>query len=552
MKDRILDGSLASIIKWGKMDHFYNVPKRLILLLEETLGRIEGKTEQLIDLKEISFNVPNPQMKKETIDLLGEVVGKPHISTSTYDRVRLSCGYSYYDVIRLRLGEIGNFPDVVVFPERHEEIQEILRLSHEKRIPIVPVGGRTGVTQASETKYGGIALDLTRRMNKILEMDEKSLTIRCQAGIMLPDLETYLNKRGFMMGHFPQSFEHSSLGGSIATRGAGQQSTKYGKIEDMVFGLRLATPIGEKKTVELPASAMGPDLVRVIAGSEGTLGIITEALMKIHSYLPETQEFSSFLFKDFACGLAAIREIMQYGVTPATVRLSDAEETRILTQLETTSKKKRSIISRSIEKVAKKYLKRKGYLENPSLCILEFEGEKEIVKLTQSKSHQICKIWDGFYLGKRPAKEWHANRFELPYLRDDLMDLGVLVDTLETAALWNSIERLHEAVRKVLSNHAPIIMTHCSHCYRGGASLYFTYLAKRKKKQEAQQILDIQNDVLAVLEEEKCALSHHHGIGRAFKKWFADHAEADVIVALKRLWDPHNIMNPGNLVDFNP
>ncbi|MFX0116085.1 MAG: FAD-linked oxidase C-terminal domain-containing protein, partial [Candidatus Hodarchaeota archaeon] len=200
--------------------------------------------------------------------------------------------------------------------------------------------------------------------------------------------------------------------------------------------------------------------------------------------------------------------------------------------------------------LVKSYLKRIGYMENACLLILEYEGEKEIVRLTRSKSHQISKKWKGFSIGKRAAKEWYRNRFELPYLRDNLMDVGVLVDTLETAAPWSRIEGLYNTATGTLRKHADIVMTHCSHCYREGASLYFTYLAKRKIGQETQQILDIQHDFLTVLEDQKCALSHHHGIGRAFRKWFANHAEADVIVAMKRLWDPNNIMNPGNLIDF--
>jgi len=554
MKERISPDSLGSIIKWGRLNHFYSIPDQLIPLLQQMIGLdLNEQYEQLSELTDISIlSIPACKLDEHHLQSLKEVVGENNVTTSAFERGRLSTGYSYYDVIRLRLGQITQFPDIVAYPANHNEVQAIIDYANEHKIPIVPVGGRTGVTEASELPNGGITLDLTKRMNKILGFDEKSLTVQCQSGIMLPDLEAYLNEHGFMMGHFPQSFEHSSLGGSIVTRGAGQQSTKYGKIEEMVFGLRLATPVGEKRTVELPASAMGPDLVRVICGSEGTLGIITEATMKVHSYLPETREFSSFLFKDFSSGLDAIRMLMQYGVTPATVRLSDPEETRILTQLGTTSHKKPSIISTVKERLAKKYLKWKGYINGASLLILEYEGEKEIVRLTRSKSHQICKKWGGFYLGRRAAKEWWQSRYELPYLRDSLMDIGVLVDTLETATHWSRIERLYNEVTKTLHKHAEIVMTHCSHVYPRGGALYFTYLTKRKKGQEAQQILDIQHDVLTVLEEEKCALSHHHGIGHAFKKWFASHAEAEVIIALKRLWDPNSIMNPENLVDYQP
>ncbi|MFX0206697.1 MAG: FAD-binding oxidoreductase [Candidatus Hodarchaeota archaeon] len=542
--------SLASIIKWGKLDHFYRVPKQLIPILEDMIGLDpDDQYEHYENLKELNVALPPPKLDKVSIAKLEDIVGKRNISTRDYDRVWCATGWSYYDVIRLRLGQINTFPDVIIYPATHDEVQAILTFTHDNKIPIIPLGGRTGVTQASETFHGGIVIDLSKRMNKILELDEKSLTVRCQAGIMLPDLEAYLNEKGYLLGHFPQSFEESTLGGSIVTRGAGQQSTKYGKIEDMIFGLLMATPIGTKRTVELPACAMGPDLCRVIAGSEGILGVVTEATMKIHPYLPQTRDFATFIFKNFSDGLSAIREIMRYGVTPATVRLSDPEETSLLTRLETTRKKK-STISSTLEKIIKKYLARKGYLDEACLLILEFEGEGEIVKLTKSKSKSFCKKWGGFSIGKRAAKEWWANRFELPYLRDDLMDLGILVDTIETAAPWSRIESLYNAVIKILREHAEIIMTHCSHCYREGGALYFTFVTKRKRGQEAQQILDIQQDVLTVFEKEKCALSHHHGIGRMAKKWFMNHPEAEVMIALKKLWDPNNIMNPGNLIDF--
>ncbi len=547
---RISKESLASIIKWGELDHFYRVPEQLIPILQELIDLdLTEEYEHYVDLTEIDMQLPPPNLDPEVLTDLKEIVGEKNFSLHNYDRVWCSVGWSYYDVIRLRLRQIDSFPDVVIYPNNHDEVQAVLKYANERKIPIIPLGGRTGVTQASETPYGGITLDLTRRMNKVVKLDENSLTVRCQAGIMLPELESYLNEKGYLLGHFPQSFEKSTLGGSIVTRGAGQQSTKYGKIEDMIFYLLLATPVGTKSTVELPACAMGPDLCRVIAGSEGTLGIVTEATMKIHPYLPQTRDFSSYIFKNFRDGLSAIREIMRYGVTPATVRLSDPEETSLLTKLETTQKKKSKFAS-AIEKVMKRYLARKGFLNEACLLILEFEGEKEIVKLTKSKSKSFCKKWGAFSIGNRAAKEWWANRFELPYLRDDLMDLGILVDTIETAAPWSRIESLYQSTVRTLRNHAEVIMTHCSHCYREGAALYFTYVTKRKKGQEAQQILDIQQDVLTVFEEEKCALSHHHGIGRMAKKLFMKHSEAEVIIALKNFWDPNNIMNPGNLIDF--
>ncbi len=549
MEKKISKGSLASIIKWGKLNHFYPVPDQLIPLIEEFLGPIDSNIEQLSNLEEITLSIPSPQLKSEIVNEVKQIVGNSNVSTDDYDRVWCSVGYSYYDVIRLRLGEFETFPDIVVYPKDHDEVQAIVNLANTNKIPVIPIGARTGVTQASESVGSGIALDLTKNMKQILALDETSLTIRCQAGIMLPELENYLNEHGFMLGHFPQSFEYTSLGGSIATRGAGQQSTKYGKIEDMVLGLRLATPAGEKHTVEFPASAMGPDLVRVIAGSEGTLGIITDVLLTIHQYLPQTRDFSSFLFKNFTDGISAIREIMQYGVVPATVRLSDPEETQLLTKLGTTGHRKRSKLSEIKEKLGMKYLRWKGYFETPCLLILEYEGEKEIVRLTRSKSHEICKKWKGFSMGRRPGKEWWSSRYELPYLRDDLMDLGILVDTLETATSWSRAEEIHEAVTQVLRKHCGIVMAHISHVYRGGGAIYFTYLAKRSEN-PVQQILDIQQDVLTTLNEEKAALSHHHGIGRAFKKWFMNYSEAEVIIGLKKLWDPNNIMNPGNLIEY--
>jgi alkyldihydroxyacetonephosphate synthase len=387
-------------------------------------------------------------------------------------------------------------------------------------------------------------------MNRILSIDLISNTARVQAGIRGPDLEAQLNRRGFTLGHFPQSFEFSTLGGWIATRSAGQSSTKYGKIEQMVVSLRMVTPRGVVEPPAVPAEAAGPSLLHCLIGSEGIFGIITEAVIRLHP-VPPHRAFASYLFPDFLSGVGAVRAMMQAGIRPAVVRLSDPEETAMAAVL---SRPRRAPFK---DILGRWYVRWRGFdLDQGTLLILIFEGDKAEVAAARRQAHRLFR--GALYLGTRPSRLWMRVRFLHPYLRDELMDRSVLVDTLETAATWERLPRLHSEVRhaiaKAIGRTAPgaLVLTHLSHAYRDGASLYFIFMARQHRGHEGEQWQLIKDAATEAILEHGGALSHHHGIGRMHKVWvprYLGPRSTMFLEGLKGQWDPQHIMNPGKLID---
>jgi alkyldihydroxyacetonephosphate synthase len=362
-------------------------------------------------------------------------------------------------------------------------------------------------------------------------------------------LEAELNSAGFTLGHFPQSFEFSTLGGWIATRSAGQNSTKYGKIEHMVVSLRLVTPTGILGSPLVPADAVGPSLLQCLIGSEGALGVITEAVMRVHP-LPQSRAFAAYLFPDFNSGTAGVRDLLQAGLRPAILRLSDPDETAMALLL---SKSPQPSLK---ERLGYWYVRFRGFdLENSSLLILIFEGTRCLVSAASREARRHLR--SGLFLGASPAQMWMKSRYHHPYLRDDLMDLSVMVDTLETAAPWNKLPALYEAVRSTLTDAiaktAPsaLVFCHLSHAYPDGASLYFTFMARQESGRELEQWKLVKEAVTEAILEHGGALSHHHGIGTMHKPWLQSYLGQEgvaLVGELKQKMDPKNIMNPGKLI----
>jgi alkyldihydroxyacetonephosphate synthase len=385
-------------------------------------------------------------------------------------------------------------------------------------------------------------------MNMVLDVDAVSLTASVEAGISGPKLEDELNKRGFMLGHFPQSFQFSVLGGWIATRSAGQVSTKYGKIEDMIESLTLISPVGRLDTKAVPASASGPELKQVLIGSEGTLGIITKAKLRIHR-VPEVRRYEGLMFKSFRDGINAIRETMQSGLIPAMMRLSDPDETTISLML-------------SSQGVATKLglwlLERLGYAPSQEcVMILGVEGDHTTVKTERQVAVAACKRNGAFAIGKGVGSTWLNERFELPYLRDVLLDHCILVDTLETATTWDKLETLHGAIKKSIEEAIAemgvtgLAFAHVSHAYSDGASIYYTLVAPQVKGKEVEQWLRIKKAATDCIMRNGGTLSHHHGIGRDHAPWIKQELGENglaLLRAIKKQLDPKGIMNPGKLV----
>jgi alkyldihydroxyacetonephosphate synthase len=486
------------------------------------------------------------------------IVGGDNVRDDAYERASHARGKSYHDLLHLRAGRIDDAPDAVVYSRSADEVVRVLQWAESQKIAIIPFAGGSsvvgGVTGSRGNFTASVALDVTS-MNKMISVDDVSLTATAEAGIYGVDLEMALGAKGYKLGHHPQSFEFSTLGGWIAARGAGQQSNRYGRAEKWFLGGEVATAKGLWRLPALPASAAGPDLRALIAGSEGAFGIITQATFRIH-HLPAASDYSAFLFPDFASGANAIRQIVQAEIPVASMRLSDADETYFFQAFgkvgQTPTLK---------DKVQAAFLKTMGLSERPCALMLGLESDGATVAFARKAARALVKASKGVSVGRGPAQRWYQGRFHGPYLRDPLMDRGIGIDTLETATNWSNVERLREAVRgaidKAMRDSAPakggrgIVMAHISHSYPDGASLYFTFLFPRDVKNDVAQWRAIKTAASDAIARAGGTISHHHGVGEDHVPWLEAEKGATgigVLRAIKRELDPAGVLNPGKLV----
>jgi len=535
---------------WGREDDSYTLtdPHRFWSFLEQALGPLQP-SRRVSSPNEISL--PPSRLTTADLDTLIDLFGKSNVTIENSARLSHALGKSYLDLLKIRLAQIHTAPDAVLFPEDEDQIQAVLAIASERGWAVVPFGGGTSVVGGVEPPSHDqpvLTLDL-QRMNRVLGIDRASNTARVQSGIRGPILEKELNAEGYTLGHFPQSFEFSTLGGWIATRSAGQNSTKYGKIEHMVVSLRLITPTGVINSATVPAEAVGPSVLHLLIGSEGTLGVITEAVVRLHPYPPH-RAFASYLFPDFASGVAAVRRMLQADLRPAVLRLSDPEETEMAVLLGTSKS------SSFREKLGYWYIRSMGFdLRKGALLLLIFEGTRSLVSVQKREAHRL--VGSALALGKIPARKWMKDRFRHPYLRDALLDRSVMVDTMETAASWEKLPQLYTAVRQALSDSllttAPgaLVFTHLSHGYPDGASLYFTFMARQQEGREFEQWQSVKIAATEAVLKHGGALSHHHGIGTMHKDWMQTYLGQEcltMLAQLKKKTDPAYIMNPGKLL----
>jgi len=500
-----------------------------------------------------------PGASPRLLDELVAAVGRDYVRTDQRSRVFHSLGRSYRDLIRLRSGRIPAPPDAIVYPADHDQTVRVLEVAARHHAAVVPFGGGSSVVGGVELNpelRPNICLDLTR-LDRILAVDGSGLTVRAQAGIFGPDLEEALARAGFTLGHFPQSFEFSTLGGWIATRGAGHKSTKYGKIEDLVLALRLALPGGELVTPRVPAAAAGGDPTALLIGSEGALGVITEAEMKIRPR-PQSEWFASFFFPSFEAGLAAVRRIMAQGLRPAMLRLSDSvETTALLAEAEAGSGS--SLRRFLLKEIGPRYLDLRGVgLNKACLLLAAGEGRTGRTRAEKSAVARVCRAHGGVGAGGSPTRLWHKTRYASPYLRDELITRGIFIETLETAAAWNNVFDLYGKVREEIgralawSGVTGLVMTHLSHAYPQGGNLYFTFLAPMVQGREEEQWRRVKNAATQAILDGGGALSHHHGVGRDHKPWISHYwgqGLVKVFQAAKTQLDPLALLNPGVVFD---
>lgn len=475
------------------------------------------------------------------------------IAADDEQRLIHTYGKSFPDLFRVRRGIVANAPDLVLFPESHEEVERIVAAARQTGVRLVAFGGGTNIVGGVEhldPSAVRVTLDM-RRMNRVLDIDRHSWTATIQAGAPGPKLEDDLQALGFSLGHMPDSFEFATLGGWLATRSAGMQSDAYGKIEDMVVALKLVSPAGTLTTKLTPKSAAGPDLDQVVVGSEGVLGVITEAVMKVHPN-PAVKDYHGVLFPDFESGSEAIREVIGRRAAPTMFRLQDVDETQLAFSMKSPS----TGISGFIQSQVKKYLKAKGYAQ-PCLMMVGFEGEADYTAEMRRKVLPMLKKHRGFHLGNSVGKTWAKNKFAVPYLRDILMNHGCMVDVAETAAVWSKLMPLYHAARNTIKEqfkkegYPGYIGCHISHSYVDGASLYFTFAARQIAGQEFEQYYRFKRLITQTFMENGGTLTHHHAVGYEHRPWMERELSRpglEILRGLKRALDPDNIMNPGKLI----
>ena len=467
----------------------------------------------------------NCVFSKKIIGQLNSIVPEG-VSDREVDRVTYSKDYWPITLRWLLDGKLPALPDCIVWPEKVQQVSEIVRLANIEKIPIVPFGEGSGVVGGAIPIRGGIVVDM-KKMDRVIEIDDLGLMITVQTGINGMNLERYLNRKGYTMGHMPQSIYCSSLGGWLACRAAGQFSTKYGKIEDMVVALEAVLPDGTIiKSKPVPRSSTGPQVEQLFLGSEGRFGIITEATLKIWPY-PEERSMLSFAFDDVYHALEAVRKIMRKNVYPAVVRIYDKNET------------------------LRHFYETKG-AKDKCMLILLMEGDKKLVKLENEISEITCKDEGGIACGDEPVHHWLETRFNVKE-SSEFTPRGFIFDTVEVSVGWKNAQNLYETVIASMRKIGGVVVAsgHASHFYPQGVCFYFTFGGIPPKNATPFTFYkSVWDAIMKACLEEQGSISHHHGIGLIRAKWLEKEIgeRMQMLKKIKSVIDPHNIMNPGKMV----
>jgi len=480
---------------------------------------------------------------------LVEAVGEENVFGDDEDRLRHAVGRGYVDLARVRNGALDAAPDAVLMPPTASALQRVLEVSAAEGIAVVPFGGGTSVVGGVEPVRGGhdrlISLDLGALRDVIV--DERSLTARLGAGLRGPEAETALARFGLTLGHFPQSFEYATIGGFAATRSAGQASSGYGRFDALVSSVRLLAPAGELATLETPHTASGPALRELVIGSEGVLGVIPDVTVRVRP-APPVKRYEAWMVESFEAGSEIVRALAQGPGLPEIIRVSDEEETEGSLALSGP----RGLSGRLFG----------GYLglrkrRGGALVIVGFEGDEEHVARKRAFTVRALRNGGAAYLGQAAGRAWEHGRYQGPYLRDTLMEMGAMVETLETSHTWSRLEELHTAVsgaiRAALTEQGTpgLVFCHLSHAYADGASLYFTFISRSRRGAEVEQWRAVKQAASQAIVAHGGTITHHHAIGRDHRPYMeaeVGRTGLDVLCVVKEQLDPAGIMNPGKLL----
>lgn len=525
---------------WGDETFTYPMPASAAGFLERNVGTPAPSRDAT--LEQVVASVPASRL-----------AAHPLIELDALSRVLHARGQSLPDWIALRSGRIGVFPDGVAYPSSNEQVRELLTFAASTGTHLIPYGAGSSVVghvNVVPSDAPVLTVDMTH-MSALLSFDEISGLATFGAGVLGPDLEATLHARGFTLGHFPQSFELSSLGGWIVTRSTGQQSQGYGRIEKLFAGGRLEAPVGTWILPPFPASAAGPDYREVVTGSEGRLGILTEATLRV-THLPEREEFHALFFPDFTSGLAAVREMLQAHVPLSMTRMSTPQETETTLALAGHDK---------LIEWLKRYLRLRGVGAQRCMLIVAATGSHALVRFALGEAFAIAGKYHAVYVGQTLGKEWKKGRWRTPYLRNNLWEAGYALDTLETATQWSNIPHMIEAIEGALRpglegmGEQVLVFTHLSHLYPWGSNIYTTYVYRIPANGDPEETLRRWKELKTATSHAIVAaggtITHQHGIGLDHLPYLATEKGELCMQSLQDLthrFDPDGIMNPGKLI----
>jgi alkyldihydroxyacetonephosphate synthase len=524
---------------WGDEATIYHLPESARHFLESKVG--EGSNIPDVTFERAVVAVPPSRLKPFT-----------RLSLDSADRLYHARGQSLPDWVALRQGRIDVYPDGIAYPASDKDVRDLFTYAKRSGARLIPFGGGTSVVGHINPRaidFPTLTIDLSH-MQRLLDFDETSHLATFEAGVCGPDLEQLLTERGCTLGHFPQSWELSTLGGWIATRSSGQQSYHYGRIEDLFAGGHTETPQGPIDLPPLPASAAGPDLRHLLLGSEGRYGIITRATVRVQR-LPEDEDFHAIFFHDWTSGANAVREIAQNGVPVSMLRLSNALETEVTLALSG----KDQLVG-----LADRGLRLFKYDADRALLIFGVTGDKALTHFAHHEATAIARKYGGFAVGTTIGHLWRKSRFLSPYLRNTLWEQGYALDTVETALPWSKVEAtalsVQAAIREALQafNERALVFAHLSHVYVDGASIYTTYLWRRSPDpdQTLAQWQAIKGAASRVMIANGGTISHQHGVGIDHKPYLEAEKGTiglQLIEAVSQQLDPDRLLNPGKLIE---
>jgi alkyldihydroxyacetonephosphate synthase len=473
----------------------------------ERLGFQPGEIEDGVPLDAVELPAPRISAPSHLSDVL---------SDDTVERAAHTYGKAYRDIVRAFRGRYDNPPDLVAFPRDEADVEQILAWAMDADVAVIPYGGGTSVVGGVEARFDGpaVSMDL-KELDRVIDIDRISSAARIQAGVLGPALEDQLREHDLTLRHFPQSFEFSTLGGWIATRAGGHFATLYTHIDDLVESVRAITPSGAWESRRLPGSGAGPSPDRMLIGSEGILGVITEAWVRVRPR-PQFRASATVHFDTFEEGAEAVRAVAQSGLYPTNCRLLDEAEGKLT-----------------------------GVSDRPML-VLGFESADHPVDEWMKRALEICDR-EPTSTGSGAGGDWRSAFLAMPYLRDNLIQAGVVNDTFETAVTWDKLGDLREAVRSAIP-HATCRFTHV---YPDGPAPYFTVVEPAQRGSELEQWDEIKARASDAVLSAGGTITHHHAVGRDHRPWYdrqRPDAFAHALRAAKSALDPGWILNPGTLI----